>query len=160
MANGVNEVRLIGNLGSDPETKFTQGGMAVTSMSVATTSTRKKDGQKIEETQWHRVKAFGKLAEICGEYLRKGSKVYIAGSIRYSEHTGQDGVKKYFTDIIADEMRMLDGKREDGGTRGGGTSGARGGAPNRERPAPATGGHTGDDFADDDIPFVSNRSKF
>lgn len=143
MSNGVNEVRLIGNLGNDPEVKYTQGGMAVCSMSVATTSSRKKDGERIEETQWHRVKAFGKLAEICGEYLRKGSKVYIAGSIRYSKHTGSDGVEKYFTDIIADEMRMLDGKRDGGNERQA--------KPAATRPAPAQTAAA--DFADDDIPF-------
>jgi single-strand DNA-binding protein len=140
VSNGVNEARLIGNLGNDPEVKYTQGGMAVCSMSVATTSSRKKDGERIEETQWHRVKAFGKLAEICGEYLRKGSKVYIAGTIRYGSYD-KDGVKHYTTDICADEMRMLDGKREGAESRP---------SPSRQapKPAPATA-----EFADDDIPF-------
>lgn len=145
MSNGINEVRLIGNLGNEPEVKFTQGGMAVCRLSVATTSTRKdKDGNKVEETQWHTVKAFGKLAEICGKYLRKGSKVYIAGSIRYSKTTGQDGTDKYFTDIIADEMRMLDGKRDGGESDRPARSATK---PATAKPAPA------EDFADDDIPF-------
>jgi single-strand DNA-binding protein len=141
MSNGVNITHLIGNLGNDPETKFTQGGMAVCTMSVATTSTRKKDGEKIEETQWHRVKAFGKLAEICQQYLRKGSKVFITGSIRYGSYD-KDGVKHYTTDIIADEMRMLDPKPQ----------GERTSQP-ASRQAPARTPPPADDFADDDIPF-------
>lgn len=163
MSNGVNKVQLIGNLGNAPETKFTQGGMAVCSMSVATTSSRKdKDGNKVEETQWHRVKSFGKLAEICQQYLLKGSKVYIEGSIRYSKRTGSDGVEKYYTDVIANEMRMLDSKPQGEQQQRGGSSGSRGGAPQRERPTPATasGSDFGTDFADDDIPFITNRSAF
>lgn len=144
MSNGINSVHLIGNLGNAPEVKYTQGGMAVARMSVATTSTRKKDGEKIEETQWHTVKAFGKLAEICGKYLAKGSKVYIAGSIRYSK-TEKDGETKYFTDIIADEMRMLDGKPV--GER---QERAR---PARNAQAAPARNEFADDFADDDIPF-------
>lgn len=143
MSNGVNTVHLIGNLGNDPEVKFTQGGMAVARLSVATSSSRKdKDGSRVEETQWHTVKAFGKLAEICGEYLRKGSKIYIEGSIRYST-SEKDGVTKYFTDIIADEMRMLDAKPE--GQRS--APAAKLVQSTRQAPKPA------DDFADDDIPF-------
>ena len=159
MARGVNKVILVGNLGNDPETKFTQGGMAVTTLSLATTSVRKdKDGQQIERTEWHRVKLFGKLGEIAGEYLKKGRQVYIEGSIRYDKFTGQDGVEKYFTDIIADEMQMLGG----GNAEGGGqrrepasareTHGAYGSEPKRRESAPVdnSGGH---DFQDDDIPF-------
>lgn len=143
MSNGVNITHLIGNLGNDPETKFTQGGMAVCTMSVATTSTRKdKEGNKVEETQWHRVKAFGKLAEICQQYLRKGSKVFISGSIRYGSYE-KDGVKHYTTDIIADEMRMLDAKPQ----------GERTASPPTSRQAPARTPPPADDFADDDIPF-------
>ena len=92
MARGINKVILVGNLGDDPETKYTQGGMAVTSASLATTSVRKdKEGNSQERTEWHRLKFFGKVAEIAGEYLRKGSQVYVEGSIRYDEFTGQDG---------------------------------------------------------------------
>jgi single-strand DNA-binding protein len=172
MARGINKVILVGNLGNDPETKYTQGGMAVTTISLATTSARKdKDGQLQERTEWHRVKFFGKLGEIAGEYLRKGSQVYVEGSIRYDKFTGQDGVEKYFTDIVADEMQMLGGRPGEGGGGGGG-----GGAPRREygggggggggqRPAPrqesaprreapaARSNDFGNDFADDDIPF-------
>ena len=84
MARGVNKVILVGNLGNDPETKYTQGGLAITTLSVATTNVRKdKDGQQIEKTEWHRVKLFGKLGEIAGEYLRKGSQCYLEGRIEY-----------------------------------------------------------------------------
>ncbi|ATE71095.1 single-stranded DNA-binding protein [Lysobacter capsici] len=181
MARGVNKVILVGNLGNDPETKYTQGGMAVTTLSLATTSVRKdKDGNQQERTEWHRVKLFGKLGEIAGEYLKKGRQVYIEGSIRYDKFTGQDGVEKYFTDIIADEMQMLGGGGEGGGggaREGGGRSDFRGGGGGGDRPARAAGGgggnyggnrdagpprreappaksnDFGDDFADDDIPF-------
>ena len=120
MARGVNKAILVGNLGNDPETKFSQGGMAITKVSLATTSVRKdKDGQQQEKTEWHRVTFFGKLGEIAGEYLKKGSQVYVEGRITYSEHTGDDGQKRYYTDIIADEMQMLGGRGDDGGQRGG-----------------------------------------
>ena len=159
MARGVNKVILVGNLGNDPETKYTQGGMAICTLSLATTSTRKdKDGQQIEKTEWHRVKLFGKLGEIAQEYLRKGAQVYIEGSIRYDKFTGQDGVEKYFTDIVADEMQMLGGRsegRSDTGDRPARSPGAP--APRREAPAsrsPAPqASAAADDFADDDIPF-------
>lgn len=113
MARGINKVILVGNLGNDPETKFTQGGMAVTSISLATTSVRKdKDGNAQERTEWHRVKFFGKLAEIAGEYLRKGSQVYVEGSIRYDKYTDKEGVEKYTTEILCDELQMLGGKND------------------------------------------------
>lgn len=124
MARGINKVILVGNLGNDPETKYTQGGMAVTTISLATSSVRKdREGNTQERTDWHRVKMFGKLGEIAAEYLRKGSQVYIEGSIRYDKFTGQDGVEKYFTDIIADEMQMLGGRGEGGAGGGGGSGG-------------------------------------
>jgi len=168
MARGINKVILVGNLGDDPETKYTQGGMAITSCSLATTSVRKdKDGNSQERTEWHRLKFFGKVAEIAGEYLRKGSQVYVEGSIRYDKFTGQDGVEKYFTDIVVDQMQMLGGRGDGGG--GGGGGGARqersgGGdrpqrsAPQRQESAPRreaapAARDFGDDFADDDIPF-------
>ena len=159
MARGVNKVILVGNLGNDPDMKYTQGGMAICTLSVATTSVRKdKDGNQQEKTEWHRVKLFGKLGEIAGEYLRKGRQVYIEGSIRYDKFTGQDGVEKYFTDIVADEMQMLGGGGEGGGgrgeSRGGGERPQRSApAQRREAPAPAAKADFGDDFADDDIPF-------
>jgi single-strand DNA-binding protein len=154
MARGVNKVILVGNLGNDPEIRATAGGMTICTLSLATTSVRKdKDGQQVERTEWHRVKLFGKLGEIAGEYLKKGRQVYIEGSIRYDKFTGQDGVEKYFTDIVADEMQMLGGGGEGGG---GGYSRDRGDrapsrAPQAARPAPAA--PASDGFEDDDIPF-------
>ncbi|KRA53355.1 single-stranded DNA-binding protein [Pseudoxanthomonas sp. Root65] len=165
MARGINKVILVGNLGNDPETRYTQGGMAITRISLATTSVRKdKDGNQQERTEWHRVVFFGKLGEIAGEYLRKGSSVYVEGSIRYDKYTGQDGQEKYSTDIIADEMQMLGGREGGGGGAGGGDRPARaprqdygnqggGGGQRRSAPAPASQPAPMDDFADDDIPF-------
>jgi single-strand DNA-binding protein len=168
MARGINKVILVGNLGNDPETKYTQGGMAVTKASLATTSVRKdKEGNTQERTEWHRVTFFGKLGEIAGEYLRKGSQVYVEGSIRYDKYTGQDGVERYSTDIIADEMQMLGGRSEGGGggterparaPRESGGGGGYGGGQQRsggsQRPAPAASSPPPmDDFSDDDIPF-------
>lgn len=118
MARGVNKAILVGNLGNDPETKYTQGGMAVTRISLATSSVRKdKEGNAVESTQWHRVVFFGKLGEIAGEYLKKGSQVYVEGSIKYDKYTGSDGVEKYTADIIADELQMLGGKQDGGSER-------------------------------------------
>ena len=168
MARGVNKVILVGNLGNDPEVKYIQGGMAICRISLATTSVRKdRDGNQQERTEWHRVVFFGKLGEIAGEYLRKGSQVYVEGSLRYDKYTGQDGVEKYTTDIVADDMQML-GSRGGGGEGGGysGGGGQRGGggrqasgrqASEREttqrEARPRTDLPPVDDFADDDIPF-------
>jgi single-strand DNA-binding protein len=154
MSRGINKVILVGNLGNDPETRYTQGGMAITTLSLATTSVRKgKDGETQEKTEWHRVKLFGKLGEIAGEYLRKGRQVYIEGRLEYGSYE-KDGVKHYTTDIIADDMQMLGGG--DGQQGNGGRSGSRGGAPQRERPQRATEA-AAEDFSDD-VPFVTNRS--
>jgi len=132
MARGINKVILVGNLGNDPDVKYTQGGMAITRISQATTSVRKdKEGNQQERTEWHRVVFFGKLGEIAGEYLRKGSSVYVEGSLRYDKYTGQDGVEKYSTDIVADEMQMLGGRGEGGG--GGGGNFAGGERPQRQQ---------------------------
>ena len=162
MARGVNKVIIVGNLGNVPETKYTQGGMCVCSISLATSSVRKdREGNTQERTEWHRVKLFGKLGEVAAEYLRKGAQVYIEGSIRYSEHTGDDGLKRYYTDIIADEMQMLGGRGDGERPARGDDSGNR-----QQRQAPqgrASGGSHGrpaqstrplaDEFSDDDIPF-------
>lgn len=138
MARGINKVILVGNLGNDPDVKYTQGGMAITRISLATTSVRKdKDGNPVERTEWHRVVFFGKLGEIAGEYLRKGSSVYVEGSLRYDKYTGQDGVEKYSTDIIADEMQMLGGRGEgSGGAGAGGGGGNYGGERPQRQQAP------------------------
>ena len=141
MARGINKAILVGNLGNDPETRYTQSGMAVTKISLATTTVRKdRDGNTQEKTEWHRVTFFGKLAEIAAEYLRKGSQVYVEGRISYSEHVGDDGQKRYYTDIIADEMQMLGGRGDGGGER-------RPQQRQERQPAPA------DDFQEDDIPW-------
>jgi len=131
---------LVGSLGNDPDVKYTQSGACITRISLATNSQWKdKEGNKQERTDWHRVVFFGKLAEIAGEYLRKGASVYVEGSLKYDKYTGQDGVEKYSTDIVANEMQMLGGKQEaqDGG----------------QRQAPSKGSQSNQDFADDDIGF-------
>ena len=167
MARGINKVILVGNLGNDPEVKYTQSGMAVTRISLATTSVRKdRDGNTQERTEWHRVVFFGKLGEIAGEYLRKGSQVYVEGSLRYDKYTGQDGVEKYSTDIVADELQMLGGR---GGSEGGSGNYERnsggnysGGGRNQSQSRPQNDYGNDrkqsapppmDDFSDDDIPF-------
>jgi single-strand DNA-binding protein len=151
----VNKVILIGNLGKDPETRYLPSGEALTSFSIATSETwkDKTSGEKKEATEWHRISAFGKLAEICGEYLRKGSQVYIEGSLRTRKWQDKEGQDRYTTEVRADQMRML-GSR--GGGDGGGspmresaaTSGGGGGA---KAPAKKSGGSFDD--MDDDIPF-------
>ncbi|QHJ81145.1 MAG: hypothetical protein [Caudoviricetes sp.] len=154
MARGVNKVILVGSLGNDPDVKYTQGGSCITRISIATNSQWKdKEGNKQERTDWHRVVFFGKLAEIAGEYLRKGASVYVEGSLKYDKYTGSDGVEKYSTDIVANEMQMLGGKQEG---QGGGSGGSRGGAPQRERPQRATDNPV-DDFDSDSIPFIAQR---
>ncbi|TBR11151.1 MAG: single-stranded DNA-binding protein [Lysobacter sp.] len=165
MARGVNKVILVGNLGNDPEVKYTQGGMAITTLSLATTSSRKdREGNFQEKTEWHRVKLFGKLGEIAGEYLRKGKQVYIEGRIEYGSYE-KEGVKHYTTDIIADDMQMLGGAGEGGAGAGGARGEFRGGGDRAPRPQggnasaprgeapPARGNDFPSDFADDDIPF-------
>ncbi|KFN50271.1 single-stranded DNA-binding protein, partial [Arenimonas malthae CC-JY-1] len=119
MARGINKVILVGNLGNDPETRYSQSGSAITTISVATSESWKdKNGEQQERTEWHRVKFFGRLAEIAGEYLKKGRQVYIEGSLRTEKYTDKNGVEKYSTDIIANEMQMLGGMGGEGGERG------------------------------------------
>src|SRR5690242_15166842 len=121
MARGINKVILVGNLGNDPDVKATQGGTTITTISVATSEQwkDKQTGQAQERTEWHRVKFFGRLAEIAGDYLRKGSQVYIEGSLRTDKYTDKSGVERYSTDIIANEMQMLGGRGGEGGGGGG-----------------------------------------
>ena len=160
MARGINKVILVGNLGNDPDIKYTQGGMAITTLSIATTTVRKdRDGNTQEKTEWHRVKLFGKLGEIAGEYLKKGREVYIEGRLEYGSYE-KDGIKHYTTDIIADEMQMLGGRPEGGGQGGGGgyerssrPAPAQRREPSREAPAASVADFGGNDFNDDDIPF-------
>lgn len=158
MARGVNKVILVGNLGADPTTAFTGGGSPICTLSVATTDTwkDKQSGEKKEATEWHRVKMFGKLAEIAQEYLSKGRQVYIEGTLRTSKYTGKDGIERYSTDIVARDMQMLGGGGSEGGG-GGGYASSRG-APARQAPAasaPSSAGPGPADagFEDDDIPF-------
>lgn len=111
-SRGVNKVILVGNIGQDPETRYTPAGSAITNISVATSETwkDKQTGQSQERTEWHRVVFFNRLAEIAGEYLRKGSKVYIEGSLRTRKWQDQQGQDRYTTEIVANEMQMLDGR--------------------------------------------------
>lgn len=167
MARGVNKVILVGTLGADPETRYTANGNAICSIRIATNEswTDKATGQKQERTEWHRVKFFGRLAEIAGEYLKKGRQVYVEGSLRTDKYTDKDGIERYTTDIIANEMQMLGGPGDRSGGGGGGDDYgaaprmtgsrggvARGGAP-AAAPAPAPAGGRKDDDFDDDIPF-------
>ena len=112
MSRGVNKVIIIGNLGQDPETKYTANGAAITNISVATSESwkDKQTGQQQERTEWHRVVFFNRLAEIAGQYLKKGSKVFIEGSLRTNKWQDQNGQDRYSTDIIASEMQMLDNR--------------------------------------------------
>jgi single-strand DNA-binding protein len=165
MARGINKVILVGNLGNDPEVRYSQSGSTITSISLATSESWKdKNGEMQERTEWHRVKFFGRLAEIAGEYLKKGRQVYIEGSLRTEKYTDKNGVEKYSTDIIANEMQMLGGaggeggerpQRSGGGARSGGGYGGgdRGGNAPRGGSAPSSGPRNDDPFPDDDIPF-------
>ena len=115
MGRSVNKVQIIGTLGRDPEMKYLPSGSAVVSLSVATDESYndKQSGQKVERTEWHRISAFGKLAEIIGQYLKKGSKAYFEGKLRTNEYE-KDGIKRYSTEIVVSDMMMLDGKPQDG----------------------------------------------
>lgn len=126
MARGINKVILIGNIGQDPEVKYMPSGGAVTNVSVATSETwkDKNTGQPQERTEWHRVVFFNRLGEIAGEYLKKGSKVYIEGSLRTRKWQAQDGTDRYTTEIVASEMQMLDGRGDNAGMGGGMGGGA------------------------------------
>ena len=117
MARGVNKVILVGNLGADPETRYTAGGTAITNIRIATSESwkDKQTRENQERTEWHRVAFFNRLAEIAGEYLRKGSQVYIEGSLRTRKWLGQDGQDKYTTEVVASEMQMLGRKADSAG---------------------------------------------
>lgn len=150
MARGINKAILVGNLGRDPETRYTQSGSAVTNCSVATSKSWKDrdSGELKERTEWHRVVFFNRLAEVAGEYLKKGSKVYIEGELRTRDWE-RDGQKHYTTEIVANEMQMLD-------SRGGsGDYGSQSQGDGSDSPAASSsdyGPPPSDDF-DDDIPF-------
>jgi len=135
MARGVNKVILVGNLGNDPEMKYMPSGGAVTNISIATSESwkDKTTGQPQERTEWHRVVFFNKLAEIAGQYLKKGSKVYVEGALRTRKWQGQDGQDRYTTEIVANEMQMLDSRGDAGMSAGGFAS---------QAPAAQMGGQT------------------
>lgn len=171
----INKVILVGHLGADPETRYTPSNMAVTKIRIATSESRRNrdSGETTELTEWHRVTLFGKMGEVAGQYLRKGSLVYIDGKLRTSKYQGQDGQDRWSTEVIADEMTMLGGRASGGGSsvpfgdsQGGGYQPQGGGAPSGSG-APSggdapSGGNApsggsapaggGGDF-DDDIPF-------
>ena len=154
MARGINKVILIGNLGQDPEVKYMPNGGAVTNVTLATSESwkDKNTGEQKENTEWHRVVFFRRLAEIAGEYLKKGSKVYIEGKLQTRKWQDQSGNDRYTTEIIANEMQMLDsrGGGAGAGAGGGGYSQSSTSAPQQAATTPAGGGMG--DF-DDDIPF-------
>ncbi|MES1932054.1 single-strand binding protein [Salinisphaera shabanensis T35B1] len=179
-SRGINKAILIGNLGADPETRYTAGGTAVTNVNLATSDTwrDKSSGEMQERTEWHRVVFFARLAEVAGEYLRKGSKIYVEGRIQTRKYQNKDGQDVYTTEIVGNEMQMLDSKggsgggsapfggggqqqrppQQGGGGYGGGQSsqgGGRGGQQSYQPPQrePAGGDPGFDDDLDDDIPF-------
>ena len=158
----VNKVILLGNLGRDPETRYTTGGDAVTNLNIATSEQWKdKSGEKQERTEWHRVVLFGRQAEIAGEYLKKGRSVYIEGRLQTRKWTDKDGVEKYSTEIVGDRMQLIGSARDGGGggsdaefsgQRRGGGAPAGSGSPGGGAGGGSAGRKTTDDF-DDDIPF-------
>jgi single-strand DNA-binding protein len=175
MARGVNKVIIVGNLGADPETRAMPSGTTVANLRIATTENWKdrQSGENQERTEWHRVALFGRLAEVAAEYLRKGSQVYIEGSLRTRKWQDKQGNERYSTEIVANDMQML-GSRGGGGGGGGGGYGGGGGASRDSGPprddfessAPPSGGSgagggsrggggggTGGEDFDDDIPF-------
>jgi single-strand DNA-binding protein len=152
----VNKVILVGNCGRDPEVRYAPSGSAICTISIATSSRRKDkaSGELVEETQWHRVTFYDRLAEVAGEYLKKGRPVYVEGRLKYGKYTDKDGIERNTVDIIASEMQLL-GSREGAGTadESGGTSRAAGptrAAPAPKPPAKSTGSL---EEMDDDIPF-------
>jgi single-strand DNA-binding protein len=163
----VNKVILIGNCGRDPEVRYAPSGAAICSVSIATSSRRKDktSGETVEDTQWHRVTFYDRLAEIAGEYLKKGRPVYVEGRLKYGKYTDKDGIERNTVDIVASEMQLLGGREGGmGGSMGGGMGDDMGSAPPRSAPAsrPAASApsrpapqksSTGFDDMDDDIPF-------
>ena len=151
MARGINKVMLIGNLGNDPDIRYTASGAAVANISLATAESwrDKESGEQQERTEWHRIVFFGRLAEIVGEYLRKGSQIYVEGRLQTRKWQDKEGNDRYTTEIVANEMQML------GSRSGGGASYDSAPAQNTPEPAPAKANSPAspsDDF-DDDIPF-------
>ena len=169
MARGINKVILIGNLGADPETRAMPSGTTVANLRVATSESwrDKQTGEQQERTEWHRVALFGRLAEVAGEYLRKGSQVYIEGSLRTRKWQDKQGNERYSTEIIGNDLQMLGGRggagaaagagagasAETGGRSGGGGGGAASSAPTYSEESAAGGNAARSEEFDDDIPF-------
>ncbi len=159
MARGVNKVILIGNLGADPETRAMPSGTTVANLRIATSESwrDKQSGEQQERTEWHRVALFGRLAEVAGEYLRKGSQVYIEGSLRTRKWQDKQGNDRYSTEIVGNDLQMLGGRGGGGGSeasRGGGAAaGAAGGGSPALAEESAGGGAARSEEFDDDIPF-------
>jgi single-strand DNA-binding protein len=158
MAGGINKVILIGNLGADPEVRFTPSGQAVANFRIATSEswTDKGSGQKQERTEWHRIVVWGKLAELCGEYLKKGRQCYVEGRLQTREWTDKEGKKNYTTEVVAQTVQFLGGPGGRGGEGGG--SGSGGGYRGGQRDDAGGGGSAPpEDFGgpppSDDIPF-------
>jgi single-strand DNA-binding protein len=142
MSRGINKVILVGNLGADPETRYLPSGKAVTNIRIATSESWKKDGEQVERTEWHSVVMYDKLGEIAGQYLRKGAQVYIEGKLQTRKWQAKDGTDRYSTEIIANQMQMLGGKRQE--------------QERTERSEPKTEErieNPTDDFGDSEIPF-------
>ncbi len=165
MARGINKVILIGNLGKDPEVRYMPSGAAVANLTIATSESwkDKQTGESQERTEWHRVSMFGRLGEIAGEYLRKGSKVYIEGRLQTRKWQDQNGQDRYTTEIVANDMQMLDtrGGAQTGGmpagaaAAGGSNPTQQAGFPPQNKQSAPTATSSADNFADfdDDIPF-------
>ena len=161
MARGINKVILVGNLGKDPEIRYSASGAAIANITVATSDNwkDKQTGEKQERTEWHRVVFFNRLAEVVGEYLKKGSQVYVEGRLQTRKWQGKDGQDRYTTEIVANEMQMLGGRAGGGSSdydqSGGYSQSARPAASSAPAPAtaPAQSNEGGFDSFDDDIPF-------
>ncbi|SEA62844.1 single-strand DNA-binding protein [Thiothrix caldifontis] len=157
MARGINKVILVGTLGKDPEVKYMPSGGAITNVSIATSEQwkDKQSGEKKEITEWHRVVFFNRLAEIAGEYLRKGQQVYIEGRLRTRKWQGQDGQDRYTTEIVADDMQMLGGRPGGGMGAGNYEDSPRSSAPSHTPASAPADSHSNRGFEDfdDDIPF-------
>ncbi len=153
-SRGINKVILIGNLGVDPEVRYSPSGVAVANLRIATSESwrDKQSGETNERTEWHRLVFFGKLAEIAGEYLRKGSKIYVEGRLQTRKWQGQDGQDRYTTEIVCNDLQMLDGRGEGGGGQGG-SQPQRERAPAQSRSPEPEAGLMDDVAFDDDIPF-------
>jgi single-strand DNA-binding protein len=156
--SGVNKVILVGNLGKDPEVRYTPGGQAVANFTIATNENwTDKSGQKQERTEWHRIVVWGKLAELCSEYLAKGRQVYVEGRLQTREWNNKEGAKQYTTEVVANQVVFLSGGERGQGRGQSRAAGAGGGAEDFGQPPPpyeeAPGPGGGAKAAEDDIPF-------